>query len=263
MIHTKSEQERNGGQQSPTAYHPDTGDDTAEREKVKVKLLILGGTGLVGQQLLAQALAHKDVTQVIAPTRTALAPHSQLRNPIVDYASLPPDADWWQADAVLCALGTTIRIAGSQAAFIRIDHDYVIAAARLAKASGTKQFVYNSALGANADAGSFYLQVKGQVEDDLRALGFSALTIVRPSLLSGGNRKDKRPAEAIAIFLSSLFGKLIPRRYRAVNVADVAAAMLQAVVTASVTAADNVVILESDQLQGAMARMANKSRQVQ
>jgi len=228
-----------------------------------VKLLILGGTGLVGQQLIAQALAHKDVTQVIAPTRTALAPHPKLHNPIVDYAHLPQDADWWQADAVLCALGTTIKIAGSQATFSRIDHDYVIAAASLAKAAGTRHFVYNSALGANADAGSFYLQVKGQVENDLRALGFSALTIVRPSLLSGGTRKDKRPAEAIAIFLSHLFGSLIPRRYRAVDVADVAAAMLDAAMNASFTATDGIVILESDQLQGALTRTTEKSRQVQ
>lgn len=225
-----------------------------------MKLLILGGTGLVGQQLVTQALAHKDVSQVTAPTRTALAPHPKLCNPIVDYARLPQNADWWQADAALCALGTTIKIAGSKTAFSRIDHDYVIAAASVAKAAGTRHFVYNSALGANADAGSFYLQVKGQVENDLRALGFSALTIVRPSLLSGGTRKDKRPAEAIAIVLSRLFGWLIPRRYRAVDVADVAAAMLHATVNTAVNTTDSVVILESDQLQGALIHMTEKSR---
>jgi uncharacterized protein YbjT (DUF2867 family) len=120
-----------------------------------------------------------------------------------------------------------------------------------------------SALGANADASSFYLRVKGQIETDLRDLHFAALTIVRPSLLSGGNRKEKRPAEAIAIFLSHLFGRLIPRRYRAVDVADVAAAMLYAAMNASFTATDGVVILESDQLQGALTRMTEKSRQVQ
>ena len=210
-----------------------------------MKLLILGGTGLVGQQLVAQALAHKDVTQVTAPTRAALAPHPQLHNPIVDYADLPQDAAWWQADAVLCALGTTIKIAGSQAEFFRIDHDYVLEAARLAKASGTPRFVYNSALGANADAGSFYLRVKGQVENDLRALDFPALTIVRPSLLYGGHRADKRPAETAAIVVSRLLGPLVPARYRAVDVADVAAAMLHAALTFE----DGVHILESDQLQ--------------
>ncbi|WP_423679417.1 MULTISPECIES: oxidoreductase [unclassified Undibacterium] len=219
-----------------------------------MKLLILGGTGLVGRQLVAQALAHRDVSQVTAPTRRALAQHPQLRNPIVEYADLPPDADWWQADAVLCALGTTIRIAGSQAAFSRVDHDYVLAAARLAKASGTPRFVYNSALGANANARSFYLRVKGQVENDLHALNFPALTIVRPSLLYGGSRADKRPAETAAIIVSHLLGPLIPLRYRAVNVTDVAAAMINAAVTFD----DGFHILESDQLQHADTRIENR-----
>ena len=91
-----------------------------------VNLLILGGTGLVGQQVIYQALGDASISRVIAPTRRPLAPHAKLINPIVDFKALPTDAAWWAADAVLCALGTTMRLAGSRARFREVDHDYVI-----------------------------------------------------------------------------------------------------------------------------------------
>ena len=81
---------------------------------------------------------------------------------------------------MLCALGTTIRLAGSQENFTRIDHDYVIRAAQLALNAGCKTMVYNSSLGANPNASSFYLRSKGQTEVALQALGFTSLNIVRP-----------------------------------------------------------------------------------
>ena len=77
------------------------------------RLLILGATGLVGQQVLAQALADPSVVQVVAPTRRSLAPHPKLLNPIVDFKALP-QADWWAADAVVCCLGTTLKLARAQ-----------------------------------------------------------------------------------------------------------------------------------------------------
>ena len=151
-------------------------------------LLILGATGKVGQHILAQALAHPQVGQVIAPTRRLLAPNVKLLNPIVDCRALPA-APWWRADVCLCALGTTLRQAGSRQAFFEVDHDLVLAAARLAHQAGTPAFVLNSSLGASARAGNFYLQVKGKIEDDLTAIGFASLTIARPSLLDGGPRR--------------------------------------------------------------------------
>lgn len=187
-------------------------------------LLILGATGLVGQQLLQQALQDTSVSRVTAPTRKPLPPHPKLDNPIVDFAALPEHADWWKADAVLCAFGTTIRQAGSQADFTRIDHDYVIQAAQLALKAGCQCMVYNSSLGANPNVASFYLRSKGQTEAALQALGFASLNIVRPSLL-GGQRTEHRPGEAIALRVFSWLAPLIPRKYRIVPATRVAQCM--------------------------------------
>lgn len=194
-------------------------------------LLILGATGQVGRQVLAQALAHPQVGRVVAPSRRALPHNTKLLNPIVDYKALSP-APWWHADACLCALGTTLRQAGSKPAFFEVDHDHVLAAARLARAAGTLAFVLNSSLGASASAGNFYLQVKGRTEDDLAAIGFESLTLVRPSLLDGGPRPDARPAETLSLLLVKAAGRLVPRRYRAVTTDAVARSMLASALAA-------------------------------
>ncbi len=194
-------------------------------------LLLLGSTGLVGKQALRLALAHPEVVQVVAPVRTDVPLLPRVAFPKVDFEALPSDARWWRADAVICTLGTTMRLAGSQAAFRRVDHDYVLMAASLAKEAGTPVFVLNSSLGAGVDAGSFYLRVKGETERDLAGLGFTSLTCVRPSLLDGGPRPDRRPAESAALTLSRWFRPLIPRRYRPVRTEAVAAMLLSAALT--------------------------------
>ena len=164
----------------------------------------------------------------------------------MDFERLPPDADWWRADAALCALGTTMKLAGSQAAFRRVDHDYVLEAAGLARRAGTPVFVLNSSLGADADSRNFYLRVKGQAERDARALGFESLTIVRPSLLDAGPRPDFRLGETLGLAAARLLGPLIPRRYRPVAAAAVARVMLDA----ALRAAPGMRVIESDALAG-------------
>lgn len=191
------------------------------------RLLIFGATGLVGQQVLTQALADPSVAQVVAPTRRILSPHPKLLNPVVDFKNLL-QADWWAADAVVCCLGTTMKLAGSPAAFREVDHDHVLAAAHLARVAGTPTFALNSSLGASAGSSNLYLRTKGETEDDLAVLGYTSLTLVRPSLLSGGPRSDTRPGEAVGLWLSRLAGPLIPKRYRAVPTEAVARALLQA-----------------------------------
>ena len=207
-----------------------------------MKCIILGATGLVGQQLLAQALANPQISEVIAPTRKPLPACAKLTNPIVDFAQLPEQAAWWQADIALCALGTTLKQAGSRGRFIEVDHDYVLQSAKLMLKAGTPVFVYNSSLGANPHASSFYLQVKGQIETDLTELGFQSLGIVRPSLLDGGPRPDNRVAERIGLVVAKLLGPVVPKRYRAVKTDAVAAMMWQL----AITAAHGKTIVESD-----------------
>ena len=125
-----------------------------------------------------------------------------------------------------------MRLAGSKDAFRRVDHDYVLQAATLARNAGTTVFALNSSLGAGVDAGSFYLRVKGETERDLGALGFTSLTCVRPSLLDGGPRPDRRPAESAALMLARWLRPLIPRHYRAVKTEVVAGMLLKAALDA-------------------------------
>lgn len=208
-------------------------------------LLLLGASGLVGQQVLQLALQHAGIDRIAAPTRRPLPAHPKLCNPVVDYEQLAGDADWWQADAVICTLGTTLKLAGSPAAFRRVDHDHVLTAARLAAAAGSRVFVCVSSLGASAQAKSFYLRVKGETEQDLQACGFRSLTLVRPSLLDGGPRADHRHAEAFALLLARLLRPILPARYRPVRTQALAAVLLQA----AVAARPGIDVVESDRLQ--------------
>lgn len=142
--------------------------------------MLVGATGLMGRHVLQRALADPRVDAIVAPTRRALPTHAKLSSPSVDYEWLDEDASWWRADAVICTLGTTLRTAGSEAAFRRVDHDYPLAVARLARAHGTPTYVLNSAIGADAGSRFFYNRVKGELENALRLVGFDSLTLVRP-----------------------------------------------------------------------------------
>ena len=190
-------------------------------------LLLVGATGLVGQSVLTQALADARIGDVTAPTRHPLPPHPKLLNPLVDFDALPADAPWWAVDGVICTLGTTIKKAGSPTAFRRVDHDYPLAVATLARRRGTAAFVLVSSLGADAASRTFYLRTKGETERDLRALHFPSLTILRPSLI-GGVRAERRPAEALALRLCTALPFLLPRRYRVVPAERLARALLTA-----------------------------------
>jgi uncharacterized protein YbjT (DUF2867 family) len=194
-------------------------------------LMLVGATGLIGGAVLRQAQGDDRVTRIVAPTRRQLPPHPKLENPLVDFEHLPADAPWWAVDGVVCALGTTIRKAGSQEAFRRVDHDYPLAVARLARQHGARAFALNSATGADPRSRFFYNRVKGEVEEALRGVGFPSLTIVRPALI-GGDREEFRPAEFVAMKILRLAEPLLPRRYRVVPHERIASVLLEAAVTA-------------------------------
>jgi uncharacterized protein YbjT (DUF2867 family) len=206
-------------------------------------VMLVGATGLVGQAVLRQALADARVTRVVAPTRRALPAHQKLFNPLVDFEHLPEDADWWAVDAVICTLGSTMAQAGSQAAFYRVDHDHPLHVAQLALRQGAKAFALNSALGADAGSRVFYSRTKGELERDLRALGYPSLTLVRPGLI-GGARQERRPAEQLAVTLSSWLQPLLSRRYRVVPAERIAHHLL----ASALAAAPGVRVLLSEQL---------------
>ncbi|UHQ23035.1 NAD(P)H-binding protein [Lysobacter sp. 5GHs7-4] len=196
-----------------------------------MKLLLVGATGLVGRHVLALALAHPAVEAVTAPARRALDAQPKLLAPVVDFDALPAQASWWRADAVICTLGTTIRVAGSQPAFRRVDHDYPLAVARLAREHGVPTYALNSALGADPDSRLFYNRVKGELERDLGELGFRSLTLVRPGLI-GGQRDEHRFGERVATVGLGLLAPLLPRRWRINPAERIAQALLDATIDA-------------------------------
>lgn len=190
-------------------------------------VMLVGATGLVGQQVLQKALASAQVGRVVAPTRRALPPHPKLLNPVVDFDHLPEDAAWWAVDAVVCTLGTTIKVAGSQPAFYRVDHDHPLRVAQLALRHGARAYALNSALGADPASRVFYSRTKGELERDLRALGYPSLTLVRPGLI-GGERSEPRPAEQLGVRVSQWLRPLLPARYRVVPAERIAHHLLAA-----------------------------------
>lgn len=198
------------------------------------ELLIVGSTGLVGRAALRRALADPRVVRVVAPTRKPLPRPMppKLENPIVDFEELPGDARWWEVDAVICTLGTTLKQAGSRGAFRRVDFDYVLATAEFAQRHGAVTFALNSSMGADPASGNFYLRTKGEVEDALRRLGYLSLTIVRPSLIAGerGQHGGPRPMERLALRLFNSLGRLAPSKYRPVAAEAIAAALIEAAV---------------------------------
>lgn len=196
-----------------------------------VKLLLVGATGLVGRHVLDLALTDARVASVVAPARRELTPHPKLLSPQVDFDHLDQNASWWRADAVICALGTTMKVAGSQSAFRRVDHDYPLTVARLARAHGTPTYVLSSAIGADANSRFFYNRVKGELEHALADEGFTSLTFVRPGVI-GGKREELRLGERLLVSALALSGSLLPRRWRLNPAPQIARALLSAALDA-------------------------------
>jgi uncharacterized protein YbjT (DUF2867 family) len=216
---------------------------TNPEKAIPLRLLLVGATGAVGQQVLHQALADSRIGQVVALTRRPLPPQAKLENHVVDFSNLPPEAPWWQVDAVICTLGTTIRVAGSQSAFAAVDRDLPIQVARLARKAGATRYALNSALGANL-SGNFYMRTKAEAEAGIRGIAYPSYTIVRPSLIDT-DRTEPRSAELVGRVVARVFRPLIPKRYRSVIPESIARALLEGVLLN----ANGERIIESEELQ--------------
>ena len=203
-------------------------DDRAAAARV---VMVAGATGLVGREVLAALLADDSCIAVHALGRKAPGTqHPKLTAHVVDFARLP--AKLPRMDEAYITLGTTIKVAGSQAAFRAVDLDAVLAVAKAARAAGATRLGVVTAMGADAHSRIFYNQIKGEAEDGLRALEFSSLVIARPSMISGDRAalgQPGRTGEHFAKPLMALFKPIIPANYRTVAARDVALSLMEAV----------------------------------
>jgi uncharacterized protein YbjT (DUF2867 family) len=184
--------------------------------------LILGATGLVGRELLQQLLADDRASRVVVIARRPTGVHhAKLEEHVFDLGEMDRHAERFAVDTIFCALGTTIKQAGSQEKFRYVDRDLPLQAARLGLAAGARHYLLVSSLGANARSRIFYNRVKGELEEDLRSLGYPQLTIARPSMLLG-HRDELRLAERMLAPL----GSLMPPTYKPIEARDVARALI-------------------------------------
>jgi uncharacterized protein YbjT (DUF2867 family) len=194
------------------------------------RALLAGASGLVGRELLRELLADGSIARVHVLVRRELPQRDpKLTQHIVDFAAL---AALPAIDEAYIALGTTIKVAGSQAAFRAVDADAVLAVARAARAAGARRLGVVSAMGADAHSRVFYSRVKGETEQALAQLGFATLVIARPSMLVGDRTALGQPVrrgEEIAAHVSRWLGFAIPANYRPIEAVRVARALARAV----------------------------------
>lgn len=186
-----------------------------------MRILLAGGTGVVGTALLRQGRARGDYLIAVGRRPTGLADEEL----VIDFNALPQLP---RADTAICALGTTIHNAGSREAFRAVDHGAVLAFAKAALEARIKHFLVVTAVGADPASGVFYSRVKGEIQQDLCDLGFSRLDVLQPGLLRG-ERQEKRPVESMMKTLAPIADRLMTgswRRYRSIHPAAVAECLL-------------------------------------
>ena len=211
--------------------------------------LLAGASGLIGRELLPLLLQGRHYAQVHVLLRRSvpdLPRHRRLNAHLVDFNALP--ASLPAVDDVFIALGTTIKVAGSQAAFRAVDFDAVVNTARAARAAGARRLAIVSALGADAKSGVFYNRVKGEMQAAVAELGYASVLFAQPSLLVGDREalgQPARPGEVWATRLLRPVMRLVPASVRPIEARTVAQALLRATLDAE----PGVQVLSSARMQ--------------
>ena len=198
-----------------------------------MKALIIGATGATGKDLVTQLLADDTYSQVHCFVRKPLTlTHPKLHAHVVDFETPEVWADLLRGDVAFSCLGTTLAVAGSKEAQWRVDYDYQYNFAEHCRNNGVPTFVLISAAGAKAPSKLFYNRMKGQLEDAIKALGFSCLLIFQPSVLvrKGSDRKGEQFGLKMIVFLNKLG---LFKRYRPMPTDILAQKIRKEVVTAA------------------------------
>ena len=202
---------------------------------------LAGATGMVGTECLPILIETPQASRILVlGRRPPPLMHPRVQAHQLDFTQSPTDATWpvppEPLAAALCALGTTMKVAKSQAAFRAVDFDAVLMFARWAKGHGCATFVLVSSVGADPTSSNFYLRTKGEVEGAVKAMGFPHVVVLRPGLLLG-ERSESRPTEAITRAAMPLLGRLLIGkldRYRGIEAHTVASAMVSAAFSSEV-----------------------------
>jgi uncharacterized protein YbjT (DUF2867 family) len=189
-------------------------------------VLVAGATGLVGRECVDLLLANPAFARIVALVRRALPTEiesERLKIEKVDFTRLEERPEVFNTEVIICALGTTMRQAGSEAAFRIVDFDYPLSIARAAFARGALHYLLVSSMGADPASGIFYNRVKGELEQAVSAIGYRSFTIIRPSLLIG-ERQERRGVGRVG----TLLAVLTPARIRPVRATLVAESIVRA-----------------------------------
>lgn len=212
-------------------------------DTVKLNVAIAGASGLVGGHCVDELLVSPRVESVLSVARREGAPREGLSHQVVSFDA--PFSLLRNVDVGFSALGTTIKKAGSQAAFRAVDLDANLRFAEACKAAGCSTFVLVSSLGASSKSRVFYNKIKGEAEEGVRALGFRTTVILRPSILVG-ERNEQRAGEGVGLFFGNALAPLMVgslKRYRPIHAKVVAKAM-----AASIQYSAGVYVFESEEL---------------
>ena len=194
------------------------------------KAIIAGASGLIGSNLLNILLQQQEYDEILILVRKELPiRHQKLKQLIIDFDKLENCSDEINGHAVFSCLGTTKSQTPDQGQYKKIDYDYPIQLAKLAKQNGVEQFHVVSSIGSNKNSSIFYTKLKGELEEALKLLNLPALYIYQPSMLIGNRDKGRAIEKVIGsifkIIDPLLFGGL--KKYRSIKGETVAQAMFQ------------------------------------
>ena len=192
--------------------------------------LIIGSSGLVGSHLLHHLLQSSmyDSVRSLVRRKTGQT-HSKLTESVVNFDDLEASRDIIKADDIFCAIGTTIRNAGSQQAFRRVDYEYAVNTAGIALANGASRFFLISSVGARSTSSVFYSRIKGEVEQTIGKMPYQSVSIFRPSMILGERKEKRAIVDAISgVMKATSFTMVGPfRKYRPIHADTIARAMLK------------------------------------
>jgi len=193
------------------------------------KAIVIGSTGMVGTQLIELLIFSNDYSEIISLVRRGSGiVHSKLKEYIVDFDQPESWKEFVAGDVLFSCMGTTIAKAKTKSNQFKIDYSYQLKVAEIAAANAVSAYVLVSSAGANANASTFYMKIKGQLEEAVKQLAFKTIVILRPGQLYG-YRNEYRFGEKLA--LSIMFGLNkagILKRFKPIHAREVAQAMINA-----------------------------------